>query len=259
MAAGENLYVSQANGGSYNQWHNYQLNKSDTEWDMSTFVWETSDANSQIANTGKIYINGQTGTKLNVTDDPETDDVESVTINTVVGGGAFEKTGDGILTLTRVSVDGLPESATISAGTLKVYTDGGATSTFNNTNGFVAGTVDVAGGATLQLAQKDALGYGTVWGGNYTDTVNLNGKDAENKATLQVDAETTLSTNVNLKGYSTISGDGTIHAYGGTITATGTENTISTTLMTRMDMNVNVTGKDDQLTITGKMPLRQIC
>ncbi len=222
---------------AYNQWGNYQLNADNTEWDMSTFEWTTTTDNTDREDTGKIYLENKAGTKLNVSAD-------TVKVNTIVGGGSFEKTGAGTLELAKVSGNGLPENATISEGVLKVDNGG--------KNGFVSGNATVAAGATLQLAGTDTLGYsGTTWGGNYTDLITLTGESTEKKATLQVDSVTTLSTNINLNGHSSITGAGDIRAFDGVITATGTDNTISTTLLTRKDLHVNVTGEADTLTISG--------
>ncbi len=158
----------------------------------------------------------------------------------------------------------------------------------NGTYGFVRGTASVAAGATLILSGNDVLHYNdnatqlvTLTGSQETtevtdpDTLEVTSVTTTKKATLQVDEHQTLTTNISLNGHTEIKSvavtevpaetdgegnvtkegytylTGNLEGFGGTITATGTDNTISTTLKTRKAITLDVTGADDDLTVSG--------
>lgn len=127
---------------------------------------------------------------------------------------------------------------TINGGTVK--------STQASSSGFVTGAVVVNGGATLVLAgSNDALGYKN--GGDYTDSISLNGSSPAAAAVL--DASTggnhsvTMSTNLTLGNFAKVissTGNNSFNTFGGSITVTGNNNEIATGLVIRDDVNFTV-------------------
>lgn len=125
--------------------------------------------------------------------------------------------------------------------------------------GFISGNARVEGGGRLKLSVKDALG----WGDNKTSSITLEGTAATDStgakvATMEIGAVQTLETNINLNGNTLVSATNNntshiLHTYhGGTISVTGTNNTISAGIMDRdlltLDLAANAT-----LNITGKV------
>ncbi len=175
----------------------------------------------------------------------------TITANKVSGSGqSITKEGDGTLIIS--GSDARPEDVIVNAGVLQMGYG-------NNGTGFATGDVTVNGGGTLKLMLKDSLGWNGGWqAGNFTDTLTLEGSTTGegddvvvNTATLEVNNSQTLSTVINLKGYSTITGGSFIAWNENKITATNTNNTISSALKTCKDLNIEVTGVDDTLLISG--------
>ncbi len=146
------------------------------------------------------------------------------------------------------SVDDAHNLSITGEGTVVKVTVGGS-------SGFVDGNVTVGSKATLQLSVTDALGYsGDVWGGDYTNSLLL-----EDSATLYVDGVTTLSTAINLSGNNTIAytenaaSDARLDGFGGKITATGTNNIISSGIGFRQAFEIEVTNAADTLVLAGRL------
>ncbi len=126
--------------------------------------------------------------------------------------------------------------------------------TVGGNSGFVDGNVTVGAGAKLQLSVTDTLGYSGDWGRDYTNSIAL-----EDGAEMIVDAVTTLATNINFSGNGSIfssadAADGArMDGFGGKITATGTNNVISAAIGFRQAFEIEVSGKDDTLTLAGNL------
>lgn len=105
--------------------------------------------------------------------------------------------------------------------------------------GLINGAITVNGGATFRIAgANDALGYGSG-----VTSVTLNGTDADHLATLDLamtSGSETMHANLVLNGHARITDSGAQHkgfnTFGGSITATGTNNVIE-----RMQMRKPVT------------------
>ncbi len=164
---------------------------------------------------------------------------------------SYEKLGDGTLTITGVgkvasqnAAAGTPASAIVSEGTLKI--------TYGGVGGFVTGTVTVDAGATLQLAHDNALGTT----GNVVDSITLAGEEA-NTANMLVSGYLTLPSTLNLNGHTNVStttqpggwGAYRLNVDGGSIKATGTDNTLGVDLYVADAFGIEVTGAADTLTL----------
>lgn len=100
------------------------------------------------------------------------------------------------------------------------------------------------------LDAQDSLG----WGNTATTSITLSG-ETDKVATMEIGADQTLETDINLNGNTLLSstGEGAIfHSYGSTITVTGTDNVISAGMMDRDRLTLNVTG-GAELSISGKI------
>ena len=104
------------------------------------------------------------------------------------------------------------------------------TTTHSNGTGVISGDIIVNGGGTFKVSgEHDAFGYG----GGQTDNIILNGA-AGALATLELHQTTensaTMQTNLVLNGHARVTDTGDHHkgfnTYGGSITATGTDNVI---------------------------------
>lgn len=152
-----------------------------------------------------------------------------------------------------------------TGGTLNLnVTDGGKfTVAVGGEWPLVNGNLSVFGGGVAYLSNGDALG----WGGTATKAIILEGDSADKLAQVVISHRQTASTNVVLKGDTLISTatEGAdalagLDMYGGTITATGTNNTIATGIWGRNDhrnVTIDVTGATDELLISGPMKNRQ--
>lgn len=142
------------------------------------------------------------------------------------------------------------QTLTIKGGTTTTTYGGGQ-------DAFFKGDISIEAGGELKLAGSgdnghDALGYNN---GHATKSITMKGVEG-NKAKLTLayttsstDNTTTLTTNLNLKGHTEISGLA-INSYGGSITVEGTDNTISSVLQVREPLTINV-GENSSLTLSG--------
>ncbi len=154
--------------------------------------------------------------------------------STYTGGTTIE---GGKVTVSAANALGMGD-VTINAGSLEVTASdagGGA--------GFTRGSITVNAGGTLNLTKTDNLG----WGENRVKTITLKGT-AANGANMVVGERQTMKTDINMQGYATLSGSGSLNPYGGTISASGTNNTISAAIQLREKLTFDVTG---ELSLTG--------
>ena len=111
----------------------------------------------------------------------------------------------------------------------------------------------ISAGGKLVLKASDTMGWG-----DCIDTLTLKGT-AEKEAIVSYGAKETLKTNLDLQGNARFqnTGNGALELFGGTITASGTNNTIEGNLMARGANNTGnstITVKDNgELTITGNL------
>ena len=206
-----------------------------------------------------------------------------VTLNDLFGTTAITQTATGTTTITgagAISMDAaLSASGTVKISNAASFANNEKTLTLDklvlenvseaiingsdSSSGKVSGTIEVLGKSMLILTGKqDLLGWSD---GDYTDKILLRGTDAENKATLQLNTRQTCSTAIVMGGYSTIlnggnaagndatdNNAGTLQMHnGGSITATGTDNTFSAILYTNIATTIAVTGAGDKLLIDG--------
>ncbi|MDD6814511.1 MAG: PEP-CTERM sorting domain-containing protein [Akkermansia muciniphila] len=129
-------------------------------------------------------------------------------------------------------------------------------------NAQIAGDIVVKGGGTLKLTSADTLGYNGSNGGDYTDsitlegsTITVDGASTKKVATLNLTATQTLTTDLILKGNTSIIGSA-MNSFDGSITATGTNNIISNELKIRKNLTITVGNSADptgSLEIAGKL------
>lgn len=127
----------------------------------------------------------------------------------------------------------------------------------NNVYGYVNGTITVTDGATYRIVGGDALGWGS---SGSTAALNID------NSTVELTDRVTLVTPILMSGNAIIQdaseGLGTgedapmLDMFGATITATGINNTISTTLSTRNDATIQVTNAGDELLYSGRVYAR---
>lgn len=154
----------------------------------------------------------------------------------------FTKTGDGTLTLTNTgNFNG--GTVNITEGTLEVsIANGGNPGVLQNT------TVNVTAGGTFKSSGHDALGYG----GGHTAKIVLTGAAGQEATFLNADTgSNTLVTDIVMNGYARVTGS-TINTYGGTITASGTDNVIDSVLQIRRDVTMSV-NEGGELTLAGTL------
>ncbi len=127
----------------------------------------------------------------------------------------------------------------------------------NDNSGSLSSTgYKVAGGATLHLAVKDALGWG-----NKSLTVELQGSSENDVATLLNSDRITLEAALNLKGntrVTTVEGTATPNGYdlyGTTISASGTNNVIEAALYERAASTISV-AEDGTLELASGITVR---
>ena len=113
------------------------------------------------------------------------------------------------------------------------------TSSQTGKNGFITGSVTVNAGGILNLT-TGALGWGGGNAGNYTDALTAEGSVGK-LATIQFGDEQTLTTNLNLNGYTEVSGSA-FSGFGGKVTVSGTNNTIKSTYRMRSAITFEVNG-----------------
>lgn len=197
-------------------------------------VWQFNGT----TDTGATYANGVlTGTETDSThyyvynggSDFNLSDAAGATQMTVNTPGQTVDLGDSSHNYTNL---------TINKGTVKT--------THSDKNGFVTGAVVINAGGKLQLAgSNDALGY-NAGGGNFTDSITINGSARE---AAVLDAATsgnhsiTLSGNLVLNGDAKVissTGDNSFNTFGGNFTVSGTRNEIAVGLSLRNDSTFTV-------------------
>ena len=127
-------------------------------------------------------------------------------------------------------------------------------------NAMIAGSIEVNKGGTLQIVQRDTLGYkdsDIVGHNSYKPTVSITAQGkGEELAEIQLggdasvtDNHQTLSTNLILKGATEMSG-GEFSSFGGNVTVSGTNNTIKSAFQLRKDITFSV-AESGTLTMEG--------
>ena len=114
---------------------------------------------------------------------------------------------------------------------------------------YIHDTVEVLAGGKLVLDRKDSMG----WSGDCIKTIDITGEEGK-IATVEMKGKQTMKTNINLLGYASMTnaGDGALEFFGGSITASGTNNTIEGNLMARNAGTIKVE-PDGELRITGNL------
>ncbi len=114
---------------------------------------------------------------------------------------------------------------------------------------YIHDTVEVLAGGKLVLDRKDSMG----WSGDCIKTINITGEEGK-IATVEMKGKQTMKTNINLLGYASMTnaGDGALEFFDGSITASGTNNTIEGNLMARNAGTIKVE-QDGELRITGNL------
>ncbi|MGF0069742.1 beta strand repeat-containing protein [Candidatus Spyradosoma sp. SGI.093] len=154
----------------------------------------------------------------------------------------------------------------VNAGTLKMMSSAVLGGTVNiNDGGMVnltgtetnhTATFKVNAGGTLKVTGHDSFKYNDANGGIVMTGAEGNlakfviaDKNGENYASM------TLSKNITLKGNTLVSSEGgaSFNTFGGTVTATGTNNTISSEIKLRSAFMVEVTNLGDMLEISGAL------
>lgn len=111
-------------------------------------------------------------------------------------------------------------------------------------------TVNVLAGGTFKSSGHDALG----WGGGHTDKIVLTGEEGKYATFLNNEDGTgsnTLVTDIVMNGHAKVTGT-KINTFGGTITASNTDNVFDSELQIRNNVTITV-NKDGELTLAGKL------
>lgn len=156
------------------------------------------------------------------------------------------------LTLTGSGTTSFTTTGNLNGGTLNikdgviVEVNGGSESAgvLQNT------TVNVAAGGTFKSSGHDALG----WGAGHTAKIVLTGEAGKYATFLNNEDGTgsnTLMTDIVMNGHAKVTGT-KINTYGGTITASGTDNVIDSELQFRSAVTMTV-NEGGELTLAGKL------
>ena len=142
---------------------------------------------------------------------------------TISGGGD----STGTITVDSGTLD-LGGSQHTGIASLTINDGGKVITTNDNGNGFVGGTVTINAGGILEASGEahDIFGYKK---NNFTDAVVMNGsagKTARIDLTYTAAGSVTMSTNLEMNGYSSISGKA-LNSFGGNVAASGAGNSIS--------------------------------
>ncbi len=155
----------------------------------------------------------------------------------------FTKTGDGTLTLTNTG-NFSGGTVNINEGTLEVNRGSDEAGVLQNT------TVNVLAGGTFKSSGHDALG----WGDGHTKEIVLTGEAGKYATFWNNESETgsnTLVTNIVMNGHAKVTGT-KINTFGGTITASNTDNVFDSELQIRNNVTITV-NQDGELTLAGKL------
>lgn len=156
---------------------------------------------------------------------------------TLTGTGSTTFTGTGNLNGGTLNIsDGVTVEASIASGV--------AVGVLQNT------TVKVLAGGTFKASGHDSLG----WGDGHTAKIVLTGEEGkyatfENNETGT--GSNTLVTDIVMNGHAKVTGT-KINTFGGTITASGTDNVFNSELQLRRAVTITV-NKDGELTLAGKL------
>ncbi len=205
--------------------------------------------------TGKTAKDGvETGLKFGANDAKldSNNSAHSVTNSIITYTGTDEKTLSWQLVDTDLNVESgtvnlagnsIGGNLTINAGTVKTSAD-------SNKGVVGAHTVTINAGGTLEAKGVDAFGWED---GQKCTQIVMGGTAEDALAQLKLNSgsswQTTLGTDVLLKGYSSIGGNSAFKTAGGKIKATGTNNVISASMCVMDDVEVEVTGATDTLQI----------
>ena len=211
----------------------------------------TKNFGTSLVNNGTITVNGGEAT---MTDGVVTGTGNSTTYYVNEGVNISSLPGATALVVNSTSggVNQLGMSNT-TYGNLDITINGGRVITArDNGTAFTKGDVVVNGGGTLAVVESghDALG----WGDGKTKSITLRGTDEDSLATFEMsytaDKTLTMETALNLNGHSRVSGTRKFNTYGGVITATGTDNIISSGVELRKAASF-VVNADSTLEISG--------
>ena len=181
--------------------------------------------------------------------------------DTSLPDGIIVDTGDGNAATIVLDSEGVTMAAsdiTRTSGILNITVEDGSTLELTQNTGSpnINGDLTIHAGGTVNGTVGDVFG----WRPNATKTVHLIGAEG-NEATLNLAARATMSTDIVLAGHtqivSTSAADAAdpaaLDTFGGTITATGTNNTIGVAIREREALTIDVTGTADTLDITGRI------
>lgn len=210
----------------------------------SISLFTEGSTNKTVGGTGEVYFSGAK--------------------YTVGSDGTISNAADYDIYVVRTSDAGSSELGTakntasshgVTLENVRILDGGVLTITIGNgENGFVSGNAGVEAGGKLVLSAHDALG----WRNNNntaTSSITLEGESDSKKATMEIGAVQTLTTNINLKGNTVISSTAAaniLQTYGSTIHVTGTSNTISAGIMDRDALTLQVDA-GATLNITGRV------
>lgn len=156
---------------------------------------------------------------------------------TLTGEGTTTFTGTGNLNGKTLNItDGVTAEVSIASGL--------AAGVLQNT------TVNVLAGGTFKASGHDSLG----WGGGHTDKIVLTGEDGKYATFLNNEdgaGSNTLVTDIVMNGHAKVTGT-KINTFGGTITASNTDNVFDSELQIRNNVTITV-NKDGELTLAGKL------
>ena len=204
------------------------------------FVKGSGTLNVNVNDTTQAtFTGGITNANLSVNTGASATLKNTATLASLAGAGALV-VDNGSNTVTVNGSNNYTGSITVDGGTLALgnhqftgvpsltINDGGTVTTNNdNGNGLVGGTITINAGGTLKATGgKDIFGYDN----GATDKVVMQGS-AEKVAKIDLSGlasgnSVTMTTDLEMKGYSTITG-GAINSWDGAITVSGTGNTIS--------------------------------
>ncbi len=229
-----------------------------------------SYGNNTIANSKGATIDGNISGAGTLT----ANDGGDVTYNGTVNIGTYSATGISVFngssnTIGAMTVRGLTlgENATLNisgsssvSGTGKLnVNDGGVLEWVGDSSATnqVGTTVNVNGGGTLKFSGHDLMGWESSPGTAANVVAVLASDSADKLARLDINdtGTMTFSRSITMNGNALIStsrdGGSKFNTFGGKITATGTNNTISDVeIQIRENFEIAVTGKDDELKIT---------
>ncbi|MBR4311070.1 MAG: hypothetical protein IKT79_08575, partial [Akkermansia sp.] len=219
-------------------------------------VYNITEANSTIESsniTGESgFVITGAGSKLILNDITEMSELaDGVVVN--VGNGNSATVGIGALLMADAT------AITRQSGTLnvEVLENGVLVLSENTGSPRINGDITIKAGGRVNSTANDTLGYNA----GATKNVYMQG-EADNYAQFDLTSRVTMTTNIILGGYTKINNAGStaiditgnpagFDSFGGSITATGIDNTIGICISERNALTVDVTGAGDALEISG--------